>query len=358
MITVQVDLQERSYPIYIGSGLLAQSHILAGHIVGSEIMVVTNETVAPLYLDKLLKGLKAYRCAEVILPDGEQYKTLEVLARIFDALLKIPFSRRCTVIALGGGVIGDMAGFAAACYQRGVAFIQAPTTLLAQVDSSVGGKTGVNHPLGKNMIGAFYQPRCVLADTDTLNTLDERQLRAGIAEVVKYGLIRDNDFFTWLEEHIGQLLARETAALAHVIERSCHNKAEIVAADERESGIRAILNLGHTFGHAIETGLGYGTWLHGEAVAVGMAMAADLSRRLEWLSTAELSRVFRLLEQAGLSTRAPQEIDKARFLELMAVDKKVINGQLHLVLLKRLGQAVVTNNFDPHLLEATIEKFR
>ncbi|MGR6035750.1 MAG: 3-dehydroquinate synthase [Candidatus Nitrosoglobus sp.] len=358
MITVHVDLQERSYPIYIGSGLLDQRHLLAEHIVGSEVIVVTNRTVAPLYLDKLLKGLKDYRCAEVILPDGEQYKTLEVLTQIFDTLLKATFSRHCTVIALGGGVIGDMAGFSAACYQRGVAFIQIPTTLLAQVDSSVGGKTGVNHPLGKNMIGAFYQPRCVLADTDTLNTLDERQLRAGIAEVIKYGLIRDLEFLTWLEQHIDQLLARESAALMHVIERSCHNKAEIVATDERESGIRAILNLGHTFGHAIETGLGYGTWLHGEAVAVGMAMAADLSRRLGWLSATELNRVLRLLEQTGLPTRAPQEIDKARFLELMAVDKKVINGKLRLVLLKRLGQAVVTNNFDPHLLEATIENFR
>jgi 3-dehydroquinate synthase len=358
MITVHIDLQERGYPIYIGSGLLDQRHLLAEHIVGSEVVVVTNRTVAPLYLDKLLKGLKDYRCAEVILPDGEQYKTLEVLTRIFDTLLKATFSRHCTVIALGGGVIGDMAGFAAACYQRGVAFIQIPTTLLAQVDSSVGGKTGVNHPLGKNMIGAFYQPRCVLADTDTLNTLDERQLRAGIAEVIKYGLIRDLEFLAWLEQHIDLLLARESAAFMHVIERSCHNKAEIVVADERESGIRAILNLGHTFGHAIETGLGYGTWLHGEAVAVGMAMAADLSRRLGWLSTTELNRVLRLLEQAELPTRAPQEIDKARFLELMAVDKKVINGQLRLVLLKCLGQAVVTNNFDPHLLEATIENFR
>jgi 3-dehydroquinate synthase len=341
MITVQVDLQERSYPIYIGSGLLDQGHLLTKHIAGSEVMVITNKTVAPLYLNKLLRGLKDYRCAEVILPDGEQYKTLEVLAQV----------------AWGGGVIGDIAGFAAACYQRGVAFIQVPTTLLAQVDSSVGGKTGVNHPLGKNMIGAFYQPRCVLADTDTLNTLDERQLRAGIAEVIKYGLIKDTEFFTWLEEHIDQLLVRETAALMHVIERSCHNKAEIVAADEQESGIRAILNLGHTFGHAIETGLGYGTWLHGEAVAVGMAMAADLSRRLNWLSPIEVNRVLKLLEQAGLPLHAPREMDKKRFIELMAVDKKVINGRLRLVLLRQLGQAIVTNDFEPNLLEATIDDF-
>lgn len=357
MIRVPVDLQERSYPIYIGSGLLDQGHLLAEHIAGSEVMVVTNETVAPLYLDQLLRGLKGYQCAKIILPDGEQYKTLEVLAQIFDALLKVPFSRHCTVIALGGGVIGDMAGFAAACYQRGVAFIQVPTTLLAQVDSSVGGKTGVNHPLGKNMIGAFYQPRCVLADTDTLNTLDKRQLQAGIAEVVKYGLISDSKFFIWLEEYIDQLLARESSALMHVIERSCHNKAEIVAADERESGIRAILNLGHTFGHAIETGLGYGTWLHGEAVAVGMAMASDLSRRLGWLVPTEVNRVLNLLERAGLPTRAPREIDKTRFLELMAVDKKVIDGHLRLVLLKQLGQAIVTDRFESNLLEETIENF-
>lgn len=354
MITVQVDLQERSYPIYIGSGLLKQNSLLAKHIVGSEVMVVTNETVAPLYLDTLLKSLKDYRCAKIILPDGEQHKTLAVLQQIFDDLLKVPFSRHCTVIALGGGVIGDMAGFAAACYQRGVAYIQVPTTLLAQVDSSVGGKTAVNHPLGKNMIGAFYQPRCVLADTDTLATLDQRQLRAGLAEVIKYGLIRDTEFLIWLEGYTGRLLAREPLALIHAIERSCRNKAEIVAADEQESGIRAILNLGHTFGHAIETGLGYGTWLHGEAVAAGMAMAADLSRRLGWLSAADVDRVLSLLEQAGLPRHPPQEIDKDRFLELMAVDKKVINGYLRLVLLKQLGQAIVTSNFDSDLLEATI----
>ncbi|EDZ65607.1 3-dehydroquinate synthase [Nitrosococcus oceani AFC27] len=356
MITVQVDLQERSYPIYIGSGLLKQNSLLAKHIVGSEVMVVTNETVAPLYLDTLLKGLKDYRCAEIILPDGEQHKTLAVLQQIFDDLLKVPFSRHCTVIALGGGVIGDMAGFAAACYQRGVAYIQVPTTLLAQVDSSVGGKTAVNHPLGKNMIGAFYQPRCVLADTDTLDTLDERQLRAGLAEVIKYGLIRDIDFFTWLEEHASEVLAREPSALIHAIERSCRNKAEIVAADERESGVRAILNLGHTFGHAIETGLGYGAWLHGEAVAAGMAMAADLSQRLGWLSATEVGRVLNLLERAGLPRHSPEAIHKARFLELMAVDKKVIDGCLRLVLLRQLGQAVVTDGFDSDLLEATIDK--
>lgn len=358
MITVQVDLKERSYPIYIGGDLLGQHNLLAGHIAGTEVMVVTNETVAPLYLGKLLRTLEGYRCIEAILPDGEQYKNIEYLEQIFDALLKARFSRYCTIVALGGGVVGDMAGFAAACYQRGVPFIQIPTTLLAQVDSSVGGKTGVNHPQGKNMIGAFYQPRCVLADTGTLDTLDDKQLRAGIAEVIKYGLIRDMELFTWLEMHIEQLLAREPFALAHVIERSCRNKADVVTADEREAGLRAILNLGHTFGHAIETGLGYGTWLHGEAVAVGMAMAADLSRRLGWLSIPEVERIINLLQRAGLPILAPQEIDKARFMELMAVDKKIVDGRLRLVLLRQLGQAIVTDDFDSRLLEATMENFR
>jgi 3-dehydroquinate synthase len=358
MITVSVELQERSYPIYIGSNLLDSSSLVSAHIAGSEVVVVTNEVVAPLYLEKLRQRLEGHRCVEVVLPDGEQYKNLRIWERIFDALLKARFSRHCTVIALGGGVIGDMAGFAAACYLRGVPFLQIPTTLLAQVDSSVGGKTGVNHPLGKNMIGAFYQPRCVLADTTTLDTLDDRQLRAGIAEVIKYGLIKDAAFFTWLEAHLEQLLVREPLTLAHVIERSCRNKAEIVAADEREAGMRALLNFGHTFGHAIETGLGYGTWLHGEAVAAGMAMAADLSRRLGWLPQAAVERVVALLQRAGLPTGAPRQIDTARFMELMAVDKKVIAGRLRLVLLKEIGQAVVTDNFEPGLLEATLKSCR
>ncbi len=357
MITVQVDLQERSYPIYIGNGLLDQNHLITRHVVGTEIALVTNETVAPLYLDRLFRALEGYRCIKIILPDGEQYKNIGELEQIFDALLEARFSRHCTIVALGGGVIGDMAGFTAACYQRGVSFIQIPTTLLAQVDSSVGGKTGVNHPRGKNMIGAFYQPRCVLADTDTLDTLDDRQLQAGLAEVIKYGLIRDRGLFTWLERHIEQLLARKPEALAHIIEQSCRNKANVVAADERESGLRAILNLGHTFGHAIETGLGYGTWLHGEAVAAGMAMAADLSQRLGWLSEAEVARIMALLQRASLPTLAPQEIDQARFLELMAVDKKVVDGRLRLVLLKQLGQAVVTDDFEPCLLAATLSAF-
>ncbi len=270
--TLQVELGERSYPIYIGEGLVGDQAIYERHIGGSQVMVVTNETVAPLYLDKVLAALAAFDVDTVVLPDGEEFKTLEVWQRVFDALLRRRFNRSCTLVALGGGVIGDMAGFAAACYQRGVPFIQVPTTLLSQVDSSVGGKTGVNHPLGKNMVGAFYQPKCVIADIATLDTLDDRQLSAGVAEVIKYGLISDPDFFTWLEQRIEQLLSRDADVLAHVIERSCRDKAEVVAADEFEAGRRATLNLGHTFGHAIETGMGYGTWLHGEAVAAGMCM--------------------------------------------------------------------------------------
>ena len=300
MQTLVVELGERSYPIYIGPGLLGRADLLRPHIPGRQVLVVSNETVAPLYLEQAEAMLAGLQHAAVILPDGEQYKTLEVLNRVFDALLEQRFGRNCTLIALGGGVIGDMTGFAAACYQRGVHFIQIPTTLLAQVDSSVGGKTGVNHPLGKNMIGAFYQPRCVLADTDTLNTLPDRELSAGLAEVIKYGLIRDLPFLEWLEAHLEELLERQPAALVYAIEQSCRNKAEIVAADERESGLRALLNLGHTFGHAIETGMGYGLWLHGEAVAAGIRMAADLSARLGWLQPDELERVIELLRRARL----------------------------------------------------------
>jgi 3-dehydroquinate synthase len=295
---------------------------------------------------------------EVILPDGEEYKTLEVLNRIFDALLAARCDRRTTLIALGGGVIGDMTGFAAASYQRGVPFIQVPTTLLSQVDSSVGGKTGVNHALGKNMIGAFYQPRAVIIDTDTLNTLPDRELASGLAEVIKYGLIRDPEFFAWLEANLDKLLARDAEALAYAIHRSCQNKAEVVAADERESGVRATLNLGHTFGHAIETGLGYGEWLHGEAIAAGMVMAADLSRRLGWLTAAETARIEKLIRRARLPVRAPGSLSPARFLELMAVDKKVLDGRLRLVLLKHLGEAAVTDECPRVELEATLTSMR
>ncbi len=356
MTTLTVALGERAYPIHIGAGLLADPILYCPHLIGTQVMIVTNETVAPLYLEQLSQALTGYQVREVILPDGEQYKTLEVWNRIFDALLDARFGRNCTLIALGGGVIGDMAGFAAACYQRGVAFIQVPTTLLAQVDSSVGGKTGVNHASGKNMIGAFYQPRAVIADTTTLNTLPQRELSAGLAEVIKYGFIRDADFLDWLEAQLPALLARDPDALAHAIQRSCEIKAEIVAADELESGQRALLNFGHTFGHAIETGAGYGNWLHGEAVGAGMCMAADLSARFGWLSAADLARVRRLVASAGLPTEPPADLSVERFLELMAVDKKVLNGTLRLVLLRQLGEATVTGNIDPGLLQATLRR--
>jgi len=358
MITLNLELPGRSYPIYIGRGLLGQPDLLARHIAGRQVMVVSNETVAPLYLDRLCAGLGNFDVHRKILPDGEQYKTLDTLNSIFDALLAVPCDRQVTVVALGGGVVGDIAGFAAACYQRGVHYIQVPTTLLAQVDSSVGGKTGVNHPLGKNMIGAFYQPRCVLADTDTLDTLDPRELRAGIAEVIKYGIIRDAEFFGWLEQNMSRLLDGDPDALAWAIERSCRNKAEVVAADERESGLRALLNLGHTFGHAIETGMGYGNWLHGEAVAAGMVMAADLSRRLGWLHEQDFQRIDKLVTQAGLPAAAPDSIAADRLLELMAVDKKVEAGRLRLVLVRGIGDATITADFDPAALRQTLEQCR
>lgn len=358
MKTLRVELGERGYPIFIGSGLLERAELFMPYIAGKQVLVVTNNTVAPLYLAKTLAVLKGYRCEVVTLPDGEQYKTLEVLNRIFDALLGQQFDRGVTLLALGGGVIGDMAGFAAACYQRGVDFIQIPTTLLSQVDSSVGGKTGVNHALGKNMIGAFHQPRCVIADTDTLNTLPDRELSAGLAEVIKYGLIRDPEFFGWLEANMEKLLARDTAALIYAIDRSCANKAEVVAADEREGGVRALLNLGHTFGHAIETGMGYGVWLHGEAVATGMCMAARMSARLGWISAADVARTEALIQRAHLPARAPAALDSARFIELMGVDKKVKDGKIRLVLLKAIGNAIVTDDFSPELLHEIIDECR
>ncbi|HEC20355.1 MAG TPA: 3-dehydroquinate synthase [Gammaproteobacteria bacterium] len=357
MKTLTVNLQERSYPIHIGQGLLGDETFLTPHIHGTQVLVVSNETVAPLYLDKTLSALRGHQCETVILPDGEQYKTLDTVTLIFDALLQHRFDRQCTLIALGGGVVGDITGFAAACYQRGVNFIQLPTTLLAQVDSSVGGKTGVNHPLGKNMIGAFHQPQCVLIDTHTLDTLDDRQLAAGLAEVIKYGLIQDADFFAWLEVNMAALRQRDATALTHAIERSCQCKADIVAADEREAGQRALLNLGHTFGHAIEAGMGYGTWLHGEAVGAGMLMAADLSHRLGDVSAEELQRTRALLQAAALPTRIPKAMNSERFLELMAVDKKVQAGVIRLVLLKHIGAAYVSDDYDPNRLRETLDAF-
>jgi 3-dehydroquinate synthase len=358
MKTLHVELGDRRYPIHIGPGLLDQPDLLRPHIPGRQVLVVSNTTVAPLYLERTRAALTGLRHEAVILPDGEQYKTLETLNDVFTALLSHRFDRNCTLVALGGGVIGDLTGFAAACYQRGVHFIQIPTTLLAQVDSSVGGKTAVNHPLGKNMIGAFHQPRCVLADTDTLATLPERELSAGLAEVIKYGLIRDLPFLEWLEGNIERLLARDAAALTEAIEQSCRNKAAIVAADERETGERALLNLGHTFGHAIETGVGYGEWLHGEAVAAGMCLAADLSARLGWLNWEQVERVRALLARAGLPLNPPLELTADDFLRLMAVDKKVQDGRLRLILLRDLGQGVIAEEVNPRLLRDTLEAGR
>lgn len=354
--TLKVELGERQYPIHIGSGLLNRPDLIRPHILGKQVMLVTNETVAPLYLDRCRALLQGYQHTSVILKDGEQYKTLETLNLIYDALLQHRFDRSCTLIALGGGVVGDITGFAAATYQRGVHFIQIPTTLLAQVDSSVGGKTGVNHALGKNMIGAFYQPRCVLADIDTLNTLPDNELCAGLAEVIKYGLIRDLPFFTWLEQNIEPLRQKNHAALTYAVLRSCENKREVVAADEKESGQRALLNLGHTFGHAIENAVGYGNWLHGEAVATGMSMAADLSKRLGWLTAAQVFRIDSLLQRANLPLRAPASMRVEDFLDLMAVDKKVKAGVIHLVLLKAIGTAVISANYDPELLRNTLSE--
>ena len=358
MKTLHVDLGDRSYPIYIGPNLLGNADLLTPHIGGKQVMIVSNETVAPLYIEKLRAGLADFQVQEVILPDGEQYKNLDVLNTIFDALLQAHFDRSCTVIALGGGVIGDMAGFAAASYQRSVAFIQVPTTLLAQVDSSVGGKTGVNHPLGKNMIGAFYQPQCVIADTAVLKTLDKRQLHAGIAEVIKYGLIRDAEFLAWIEARVPAILACDDAVMGEAIERSCINKADIVAEDELESGVRALLNLGHTFGHAIEAGMGYGVWLHGEAVATGMCMAAEMSRRMGLLNDDEVNRIDDLITAVALPIRAPREMDNERFLELMAVDKKAKEGKIRFVLLKGIGSAFVNDNYEPSVLLSTLDSCR
>lgn len=358
MQTLNVDLGERSYPIYIGTDLLACAELVSPHVAGQQVMFVSNTTVAPLYLEKVLQAFAAFKCESVILADGEEFKNLEVLNRVFDHLLEKRFERKCTVVALGGGVIGDMAGFAAACYQRGVPFIQIPTTLLAQVDSSVGGKTGVNHPLGKNMIGAFHQPQCVIADTDTLNTLDDRQLSAGIAEIIKYGLIRDREFLEWLEKNMDLLLQRDPDALSYAIARSCQNKAEVVAADEKEGGVRATLNLGHTFGHAIEAATGYGKWLHGEAVATGMLMAADLSERMGMLTKNDVKRVDDIIDHARLPTRAPANMDFKTFMKFMSVDKKVEAGAIRFVLLKSIGEATIMSDYDTKMLEATIEAHR
>ena len=361
MKTLTVQLGDRSYPIHIGPGLLGAGDRIAETLPAPRAVVVTNEVVGPLYEAPLSTGLEGAG-VEVLgslrLPDGEQYKTLATLERVYDWLIGAGADRQTAVVALGGGVIGDLAGFAAATYQRGVPYVQVPTTLLAQVDAAVGGKTAVNHPRGKNMIGAFYQPRAVIADTDTLATLPDRELLAGLAEVVKYGLIRDPAFFEYLEGHWAGIVGREPEALAEAVYRSCRNKAEVVAADEREGGLRALLNLGHTFGHAIETGTGYSAWLHGEAVAVGMVMAAEASHRLGLLPGEALTRIRTLLDRTGLPVAGPEDLPAEAYLEHMGLDKKVAGGRIRYVLLEDIGRAFVTDEVPEEVVRAAIEACR
>ncbi|WP_062638228.1 3-dehydroquinate synthase [Caballeronia arationis] len=344
MITVNVELGERAYPIHIGADLIGRTELFAPHIAGSSVAIVTNSTVDPLYGETLRAALAPLgkKVTTVVLPDGEAHKNWETLNQIFDSLLTERADRKTTLIALGGGVVGDMTGFAAACYMRGVPFIQVPTTLLSQVDSSVGGKTGINHPLGKNMIGAFYQPQAVIADIGVLRSLPQRELAAGLAEVIKTGAIADAEFFQWIEANIDALNRRDPEALAHAVKRSCEIKASVVAADEREGGLRAILNFGHTFGHAIEAGLGYGEWLHGEAVGCGMVMAGDLSVRLGKLDEASRRRLVDVISAAKLPVRAPV-LGADRYIDLMKVDKKAEAGEIKFILLTRFGDTQITN---------------
>ena len=356
MKTLNINLGDRSYPIYIGQKLLSNKEIFHQHAKAESIAIVTNDTVAPLYLNILMDNLgKNKKIIPIILPDGEVYKNLDTLNLIYDALLKNKAGRDVVLIALGGGVVGDICGFAAASFMRGVDFIQIPTTLLSQVDSSVGGKTGINHRLGKNMVGAFYQPKCVVVDINLLNTLPQRELSAGLAEVIKYGLIRDLEFFNWLEAHIEQLVNKDSARLIEAIERSCINKAEVVEADELESdkNIRATLNLGHTFGHAIENEMGYGNWLHGEAVAAGIVMAAYMSKELGWLTAQDYLRIIQLIELVGLPI-SPPNISEEKFIDLMLSDKKTKGNQINLVLQTSIGEAVLTNEYDPEILSKTL----
>lgn len=355
MQTLTVSLADRSYPIHIGNGLLGQVDLILPYLKRKQVAIVSNITVAPLYMYALAQPLRdaGVSVIEIILPDGEAYKNNDTLQIIYDHLLQNRCERSTTLIALGGGVIGDLTGYAAATYLRGVPFIQVPTTLLSQVDSSVGGKTGINHPLGKNMIGAFYQPKLVLADIDTLKTLPQRELSAGVAEVIKYGLIRDADFFDWLETNMSALMALDNAVASYAIYRSCQNKADVVASDEHEQGERALLNLGHTFGHAIENAMGYGVWLHGEAVAAGTVMAADLSERMGWLNPAEVHRIKAVLQAAKLPVNAP-DFGAEEYLRLMQLDKKVADGRIRLILQQGIGKAVITADYDAEKLKQTL----
>ena len=358
MQTLNVALAKRSYPIHIGRGLITDASLMLPHLKRKHVAIVTNTTVAPLYLAQLSDALQAagVQVIPIILPDGEAYKNSDTLNSIYDALLQNRCERSTTLIALGGGVIGDLTGYAAATFLRGVPFIQIPTTLLSQVDSSVGGKTGINHPRGKNMIGAFYQPQLVLADIDTLQTLPPREFSAGVAEVIKYGLIRDAQFFDWLERQMGQLMQLDEAVLSEAIYRSCQNKADVVAKDEHEQGERALLNLGHTFGHAIENAMGYGVWLHGEAVAAGTMMAADLSQRMDWLSADDVARIKNSLLAANLPL-IPPKLGTAKYLDLMGLDKKVENGKIRLVLQQGIGRAVITSDYDANKLNACLSAY-
>jgi 3-dehydroquinate synthase len=356
MKKINIQFDERSYPIYIGEGLISNYELISQHILGKKVAIITNETVADIYLKTLMETVSPHKeLISIILPDGESYKSKDSLDSIYAQLLENKADREITLIALGGGVIGDITGFAAATYMRGVNFIQIPTTLLSQVDSSVGGKTGINHPLGKNMIGAFYQPKCVISDMNVLKTLPSRELSAGLAEVIKYGLIRDNKFFEWLESHIQYLMEMNPKYLIEAVQRSCENKAAVVEADEFESGIRAILNLGHTFGHAIEVAQGYGNWLHGEAVGAGMVMAAKLSQSMGWLADKDVGRIVALIKKAGLPTEPPK-ISVKKYMELMMLDKKTKDGQINLVLQKSIGDAVLTNQYDPKKLHQILEQ--
>jgi len=353
--TLGVELGNRSYPIHIGPDLLDRGDLVGLHLPQPSVVIITNTVVAPLYLNKLQESLSRQQIAStsIVLPDGEEHKNWQTLNHVFDALMGFRAERKTTLIALGGGVIGDLAGFAAAVFQRGTPFVQVPTTLLSQVDSSVGGKTAINHPLGKNMIGAFYQPRVVIADTDTLRTLPERELSAGLAEVIKYGLIGDAEFFKWLEGNMERLLARDAAALTHAIEVSCRNKARIVTMDEREEGVRALLNFGHTFGHAIESGLGYGEWLHGEAVGAGMAIAARVSRQMGLLDSGCVGRIDELLRKARLPVRGPA-LGEDRYLELMGHDKKVEGGRMRFILLRGIGDAFISDAVPGNALRSVL----
>lgn len=354
MKTLTINLGHHSYPIHIGAGLIKHAELITPHIHGKTTATVTNVTVKPLYLDKIHQLINNKSNINIVLPDGEEYKNAETLGQIYTEMLEARCDRKTTLLALGGGVVGDVAGYSAASYQRGINFIQIPTTLLSMVDSSVGGKTGINHPLGKNMIGAFHQPQCVIIDTDFLNTLDDRQVSAGIAEIIKYGYINDIEFIHWIDENMDKLLKRDPEALIYAIYRSCEHKAKIVAADEKEQGQRALLNLGHTFGHAIETGMGYGKWLHGEAISAGMVMAAELSQKHDWISKSDVQSIRALLKKANLPVAPPKEINAEQFSKLMSIDKKVQDGVLHLVLMKSLGESFISSNFDKNALQSVL----